>query len=99
MTKELSREEVARIAALAHLALTEEEAALFARQLAAILEYAAEIRGLDTSGVEPTARVLGRLPVDRPDETGASLSREDALANAPDPSPDRAFFRVPRVIA
>jgi aspartyl-tRNA(Asn)/glutamyl-tRNA(Gln) amidotransferase subunit C len=98
MPRHLSREAVDRIARLAHLALTDEEAELFARQLAEILEYAEQLKGLDTSGVEPTAHVLGRLPTDRADEIVPSLDRRDALTNAPDVSPDKAFFRVPRVI-
>jgi aspartyl-tRNA(Asn)/glutamyl-tRNA(Gln) amidotransferase subunit C len=99
MSVRLNRADVERIAALAHLALTDAEIELFAPQLASILEYAEQIRDLDTSGVAPTASVLGRLPVDRGDDPVPSLSRDEALANAPDASPDRSLFRVPRVIA
>lgn len=99
MSKPLSRNEVSRIAALAQLALTDEEAELFGRHLARILDYAAQIRALDTTGVPPTAHVLQRIGSGRPDEMAESLERDAALANAPDASPDKALFRVPRVIA
>ena len=99
MTSPLRREDVDRVAALAHVALTEEEAERLTRQLASVLEYAAQIRELDTSGVEPTAHVLGQLPIQRPDEPADSLPRADALANAPDAPQAQEFFRVPRVIA
>lgn len=95
----LSRDEVARIAALAHLALTDEETELFARQLASILEYAEALRDLDTSGVEPMAYVGGAAASDRDDLPAPPLSRDEALANAPDAPHDRSLFRVPRVIA
>lgn len=99
MPANLSRDEVERIAALAHLALTEEEVERLARQLAIILTYAEQIRELDTTGVEPTAHVADGVAVDRADEPAAPLPRDAALANAPDASADRTLFRVPRVIA
>jgi aspartyl-tRNA(Asn)/glutamyl-tRNA(Gln) amidotransferase subunit C len=94
----LTREDVERIAALAHLELTAEETARFAGQLAAILQYADEIRGLDTTGVAPTSHVLARPTTARRDETAPSLDRGEALANAPDGSVEAGLFRVPRVI-
>ena len=99
MPPSLSREDVDRVAALAHVALTDEEAEVLTRQLASVLEYAAQILELDTSGVEPTAHVLGQVPIARADDPIPSLSRDEALANAPDPAAKQGFFRVPRVIA
>jgi aspartyl-tRNA(Asn)/glutamyl-tRNA(Gln) amidotransferase subunit C len=88
-------ETVDHVARLARLSLTDEERALFTRQLQEILAYAESIQALDTQGVPPMshARISERL---REDEAGASLSREQALAQAPDGA-DR-LFRVPRVI-
>ena len=85
-----------RIAALARLELTPEEVDLFGRQLAHILEYMEQIRDLDTSGVPPTSHVLNQ-PIDRADEPRPTLSRHDALANAPDAAPQAGLFKVPRV--
>lgn len=92
----LSREEVQRIAALARLELTSEEIGLFTRQLADILDYVAQIRALDTTGVPPTSHVMNQ-PLDRPDEPRASLPREEALANAPEAARHGGMFKVPRV--
>ncbi len=98
MSDRLSRHEVERIAALASLALTPEETETFTRQLADILAYAEQVQQLDTTGVPPTAHVLGWPPLDRPDETQPSSDRTVVLAQAPDAAEDAGLFRVPRVI-
>ena len=90
--------DVERIAALAHLELTDEEKQLFTRQLADILNYAEQLQAIDTTGVPATAHVSATTGVERPDEPRPSLSTGDALANAPDGAPDAGLFRVPRVI-
>ena len=98
MSTSLTIADVERIAALAQLDLTPEEKTLFTRQLADILHYAEQIQTLDTSDVPATAHVnLGGF-TDREDEPRPSLPVDEALANAPDPAPDAALFRVPRVI-
>ncbi len=93
-----SRDEVARIAALANLELEPAEIDLFARQLGEILAYANELRQIDTTGVPPTTSVATGDAGDRADETRPSLDREAALANAPDPAAGAGLFKVPRVI-
>jgi aspartyl-tRNA(Asn)/glutamyl-tRNA(Gln) amidotransferase subunit C len=90
--------DVERIAALAHLELTEEEKHLFARQLADILSYAEQLQAVDTTGVPAMAHVGAGLVAERDDEPRPSLTVEDAIANAPDGAPDAGLFRVPRVI-
>ena len=90
--------DVERIAALAHLELTDEEKHLFTKQLADILAYAEQLQALDTTGVPATAHVHAQGGHDRADEPRHSLTIEDALANAPDGAPDAGLFRVPRVI-
>jgi aspartyl-tRNA(Asn)/glutamyl-tRNA(Gln) amidotransferase subunit C len=92
------REEVAKIAALANLDLDPSEIDLFARQLGDILNYAEQVQQVDTTGVPPTATVLSRHAADRLDEVRPSLSRDEALGNAPDADLDAGFFKVPRVI-
>jgi aspartyl-tRNA(Asn)/glutamyl-tRNA(Gln) amidotransferase subunit C len=89
--------DVERIAALAHLELTDEEKQLFTRQLADILSYAEQLQSLDTTGVPATAHV-NAAQHDREDEPRPSLPVEEAIANAPDGAPDAGLFRVPRVI-
>ena len=93
-----SRDQVAAIAALAHLELDPAEIDLFARQLGDILAYADEVQRIDTDGVPPTANVATRHGSDRPDQVRPSLGREEALANAPDAALDVGLFRVPRII-
>jgi aspartyl-tRNA(Asn)/glutamyl-tRNA(Gln) amidotransferase subunit C len=98
MLSGLSRAQVEAVAALANLELDETEIELFARQLAEILEYANQVQKIDTTGVPPTASVVTRHAADRSDDVRPSLDRADALANAPDASPEAGLFRVPRVI-
>lgn len=98
MAGQLTRAEVEAVAALAHLELDPSEVDLFARQLAEILAYADEVQRVDTTGVPPTAHVVTRHAADRADAVRPSLVLGEALANAPDPSPQAGLFRVPRVI-
>ena len=98
MPERLTRSDVDRIASLARLALTEAEKNLFVRQLTEVLEYADQIQAIDTSNVPPTSHVLAEQPVERGDQPQLGLSNQEALANAPDPSPQTGCFRVPRVI-
>ena len=98
MPPALTREDVAKIAALANLELDAVEIDLFARQLGDILAYADEVQQIDTTGVPPTASVVTRDAVDRADDVLPCLDRDEALANAPDAAPDAGLFRVPRVM-
>jgi aspartyl-tRNA(Asn)/glutamyl-tRNA(Gln) amidotransferase subunit C len=94
----LSVADVERIAALAHLALTESEKTLFTKQLAEVLAFAEQVQQIDTAGVPATAQVHGTEGHERGDQPTACLPVEDALANAPDGALEAGLFRVPRVI-
>ena len=94
-----TRDQITAIAALAQLELDASEIEMFARQLGDILAYAEVVQQIDTTGVPPTASVVGVGAADRPDEVAACLDRDEALAAAPDAALDAGFFRVPRVIA
>jgi aspartyl-tRNA(Asn)/glutamyl-tRNA(Gln) amidotransferase subunit C len=98
MPATFSSADVAAIAALANLELEASELELFARQLGDILNYAAEVQQIDTTGVPPTSSVVTRHVSDRPDALRPCLDRADVLANAPDAALDAGFFKVPRVI-
>jgi len=89
----IEREQVLHVARLARLRLTEEEVERMTGELSGILEHVDRIGELDLEGVEPTSHVVKLENVLRPDEPRPSLSREAALAEAPDPA-DGAF-RVP----
>ena len=94
---DLSMADVERVAALAHIELTDAEKELFTPQLADILHYAEQIQGLDTTGVPATAHV-NAAAYEREDEPRSSLGADVALAAAPDAAPEAGLFRVPRVI-
>lgn len=87
-------ETVDHVARLARLSLTEDERALFARQLDDILAWAEALQAVDVSGVEPLA-APGAAEL-RADEARDGLPQETALSAAPDAA--EGLFRVPRVI-
>ncbi len=91
----LDRAEVAHVAKLARLALTDDELDRFTGQLATVLAHAADVAALDLEGVAPTAHPLPVHNVMRPDEPRPGLDRAEVLAAAPDVEDDR--FRVPRI--
>ena len=78
----LTRDEVAKIAHLARLALTEEELTHYGEQLSAALDYAARLNELDLSGVDAAAPAGSLSNVMRDDVVMPSLANEDALFNA-----------------
>ena len=87
-----------RIAHLARLSLTTEERDLFARQLTAVLQYAEQLREVDTEGVTPTSHPLALSAPLREDEVRPSLSRLEALDQAPEADREAGLFKVPRVL-
>jgi aspartyl-tRNA(Asn)/glutamyl-tRNA(Gln) amidotransferase subunit C len=93
---EITREQVEHVAKLARLAVTDEEKALFGRQLSSILTYVETLNRVDTTQVEPTAHVIPMQNVLREDEVKPSLPRDAALVNAPDS--ENGCFRVPKII-
>ena len=96
MPERISREQVAHVAHLARLELTDEEIDLFTGQLAAVLEHAEDVEALETEGVPPTAHPLPLKNVLRPDEPRPSIDRSEVFAAAPSVQDDR--FRVPRIL-
>jgi aspartyl-tRNA(Asn)/glutamyl-tRNA(Gln) amidotransferase subunit C len=94
----LTPEEVRRVARLAHLELTAAETELFAGQLSSILAYAAEVQQVDTTGVAPTAHVLGVEDRRRDDTPEPSLEPRQWIANAPQADPAAGLFKVPKVL-
>lgn len=88
--------DVAYIARLAKLELTEEETARFSEDLNQVLAYVAQLDQWDTTGVEPMYHPLPVFDALRPDTPGTSLSNEAALSNAP--AQEDGQFRVPKVV-
>ncbi len=92
----LTRDEVAHLAHLARIDLSDAELDHLAPQLAVILESVAAISAVDTTDVAPTSHAVPLENVFRPDEPRPSLSPEDALAAAPEVEQQR--FMVPRIL-
>lgn len=93
----LTREDVAHVALLARLDITDEEAVLYAEQLSAVLQHASEIDALDINDVPPTSHALPLENVVREDEPKPTLDRDEVLAQAPQAVDNR--FGVPRILA
>jgi aspartyl-tRNA(Asn)/glutamyl-tRNA(Gln) amidotransferase subunit C len=79
----LSREQVAHVAMLARLGLSDEETERFREQLDAILAHVDRLQQVDTSQVAETAQIGGLVNAWREDVTGECLPKEAALRNAP----------------
>ena len=92
----LSRDEVAHIADLAKLALSDEEVARYQEQLSAILEHFERLQDLDTEEIPPTATVVPLRSVMREDEARPPTERDKILENAP--ATEEGCFRVPAVL-
>jgi aspartyl-tRNA(Asn)/glutamyl-tRNA(Gln) amidotransferase subunit C len=92
----ISEEQVAHVARLARLSLTDGELHQYTSQLAGVLEHAADIEALDIEGVPPTAHPFPLVNVLREDVVVASLDRAEVLGQAPDVDQDR--FRIPRIL-
>jgi len=92
----LSRQDVAKVALLARLALTDEELERMTGELSKIVGFVSQLGELDTASVEPLAHPLDTKNVFRADEPAASLTTEQALASAP--RHDGSCFLVPAVL-
>ena len=92
----IGRDEVAYVARLALLDLTEDELERFTGQLAAVLEHAKDVAALDLADVPPTFHPLPLRNVFRPDVPTAPLDREEVLSQAPAAEDGR--FRVPPIL-
>ena len=96
MSGRITTEDVAHVAQLARLRLTDDELQQFTAQLAAVLDHARDVEALDTAGVPPTAHPLPIQNVLRDDVTEPCLDRGEVLAAAPSVELDRV--RVPRIL-
>ena len=92
----LKPEDVAHIADLARLHLTDEEQALFLDQLSSILDHITSLQALDTTAIPPTSSVLPPRSALREDEPRPGMGLEALMQNAPDQVARQ--FRVPPVL-
>lgn len=97
----ITESDIEKIAALAHLEITDEERRALTPQIASIVAYVEQLNELDTSQVEPAIGGLTpegeRTHASRPDAVRPSLGQALALEEAPAPS--HGHFRVPKVLA
>ena len=92
----LTPDEVAKIAHLARLAVTPDDAAALGRDLSNILDLVAQMDAVDTSGVEPMAHPLEMAQRLREDRVSEENQRDRYQSNAP--AVERGLFLVPKVI-
>lgn len=92
----ISREDVAHLAHLARLAVTEDELDLFAGQLDVILTSVARVADVAADDIPPTTHAVPLVNITRPDEIRPSLTAAAVLAGAPAAQDGR--FRVPRIL-
>ena len=92
----ITREEVAHLAHLARIDLTDAELDHLAPQLAVILESVASVSRVAADDIPPTSHAVPLTNVFRADEVRPGLTAEEALAGAPEVEEQR--FRVPRIL-
>ena len=92
----INRAEVERVALLARLSLSDEEADRLAREFDSFLGYVDTLQEIDTAGIVPTAHSISLPTPTRSDRPAAAMDAELAVANAPEAA--ASAFLVPKVI-
>ena len=87
---------VDKIAHLARLQFNETEKVAIKADLEKMIAFVEKLNELDTTGVAPLLHMSDNVNVLRQDEVKGSISREEALKNAP--LHDTQFFKVPKVV-
>lgn len=88
--------DIAKVAHLARITLSEEELANYGEQCTTILEHAERVQSVDTDGVPPTAHPFPMVNSFRDDVVEPSLDRAEVLAMAPDT--EDGYFKVPAIL-
>ena len=96
MSARLTRDNVAKVADLARLNLSEAELERYTEQLGAVLDHAEDVASLDLDGVPPTAHPVPLVNVLRDDVVVEGVDREEVLSQAP--SVEDRRFRVPAIL-
>ncbi|MBL7699333.1 MAG: Asp-tRNA(Asn)/Glu-tRNA(Gln) amidotransferase subunit GatC [Chitinophagaceae bacterium] len=84
------------LAKLSHLSFNEQERKEIKADLQEMITFIEKLKEVNTDGVEPLLHMSDNVNVLRDDVVQGSVSREEALKNAPDS--DGTFFKVPKVI-
>ena len=93
---EITRDEVAHLADLARIDLSDAELDHLAPQLSVILESVAAINEVASADVPPTSHALPLTNVFRDDVVTPCLTAEEALSGAP--ASEQQRFAVPRIL-
>jgi aspartyl-tRNA(Asn)/glutamyl-tRNA(Gln) amidotransferase subunit C len=87
---------VENLARLARLSFDEHEKAEIRADLQQMISFVEKLKEVNTEGVEPLLHMSDNVNILREDIVQGSITREEALKNAPDS--DGTFFKVPKVI-
>ena len=93
----IDREQVNKVAHLARLDITSDEAQQFRTQLNSILDYFEQLQELNTDDVEPTTRAIETSNITRADKLEPFPNKQDLLKSAPEQDGD--YFRVPKIMS
>ncbi|WP_062463804.1 Asp-tRNA(Asn)/Glu-tRNA(Gln) amidotransferase subunit GatC [Demequina soli] len=92
----LDRSDVARLAALARIDMTDADLDRLSGQLAVIVDAVAKVAEVAGEDVPATSHPIPMSNIHREDVVRPSLAQDDALAAAPDAEDGR--FRVPQIL-
>jgi aspartyl-tRNA(Asn)/glutamyl-tRNA(Gln) amidotransferase subunit C len=92
----VDRATVRRIARLARIAITDEEAERLEKELSGILDWVAQLDEIDTSAVEPMTRIAAMTMKMRKDVVTDGFCADDIVKNAP--KVDDHYFVVPKIV-
>lgn len=92
----LSRDDVAHLARLARIEMSEEELVSLSHEFTVILDAVARVQEVASADVEPTSHPLPLRNVFRPDVVHPSLTTAEALSGAP--AQEESRFRVPQIL-
>ncbi len=93
---EITIQTIDKLANLSQLQFNDEEKLALKSDLEKMIGFINQLEKVDTTGVEPLQHISDAVNVLREDELKGSITREEALLNAP--SKDNQFFKVPKVI-
>ena len=92
----IDKESLKKIAHLARLQIKPEEETTLLSSMDSVLSWMEQLNEIDTEGVEPLTHILDEANIWRQDISNNTLSREEALSNAP--SKNDIYIMVPKVI-
>lgn len=93
---QISLQTIDKLANLSKLHFNDEEKQALQNDLEKMIGFINQLQKVDTTGVEPLQHISESINVLREDELKGTVSREEALLNAP--AKDAKFFKVPKVI-